>query len=138
MDAPEPRHDHDAEWHDLPFDVERDRDPPSYDTAKKAYAGISAGALDDLGDLHAARDFAEMIVDTVREGLLVLDLDLRVKAANESFYRHFGVRPEQTVGRHVYALGDGQWDLPELRELLEGILPQEKAFHDFEIGRAHV
>jgi PAS domain S-box-containing protein len=107
--------------------------PPQYDTEKEGYAGISSGALDHIDDVRAARDFAEMIVDTVREGLLVLDLDLRVKAANESFYRHFGVDPEDTVGRFVYDLGNGQWDIPELRELLEGILPHEKVFNDYEV-----
>ena len=108
--------------------------PPQYDTAKEGYAGISSGALDHIDDVRAARDFAEMIVDTVREGLLVLDLDLRVKAANESFYHHFGVDPEDTVGRLVYDLGNGQWDVPELRELLETILPHERAFNDYEVA----
>lgn len=110
-----------------------DRRPPSYDAGKEAYAGISAGALDSIEGLHDARAFAEMIVDTVREGLLVLDLDLRVVAANESFYQAFGVQPEATVGRRVYDLGNGQWDLPELRTLLEEILPADATFDGYEV-----
>lgn len=109
--------------------------PPGYDTGKEGYAGISAGVLDDPDDVRAARDFAEMIVDTVREGLLVLDFDLRVKAANESFYDTFGVEPEETVGRRVYDIGSGQWDIPELRDLVEGILRERSVFNDYEIER---
>jgi PAS domain S-box-containing protein len=109
------------------------KNTPGYDTAKRDYTGISAGALDSFADLRAARDFAEMIVDTVREGLLVLDFDLCVKAANESFYQTFDVQPEHTIGRFVYDLGNGQWDIAELRELLEDILPRNAVFNDFEV-----
>ena len=69
--------------------------------------------------------FAEGIVDTVREPVLVLDQDLRVIAANRSFYSAFKVSPEDTQGRLLYALGDGQWDIPKLRALLEKILPEK-------------
>ncbi len=110
-----------------------DHGGPSYDRSIEGYAGISDGALDAVGDVRDARAFAEMIVDTVREGLLVLDLGLKVVAANESFYQMFGVDPEETVGRKVYDLGDGQWDLPELRNLLEDILPREGVFNDFQV-----
>ena len=109
---------------------------PSYDPDREDYAGISSGTLSDIGDLHAARELAEMIVDTVREGLLVLDLDLRVKAANESLYRTFDVEPEETIGRLVYELGNGQWDIPELRRLLEDVLPHDHAFRGFEVTHA--
>jgi len=109
---------------------DRRREPPSYDADEEEYAGIASGAVEGLRD---ARAFADAIVDTVREGLLVLDLDLRVVAANESFYRTFGVDPEATVGRRVYDLGDGQWDVPELCELLERVLPEEKAFDGYEV-----
>ena len=110
-----------------------DRGGPSYDPSIAGYAGISDGALDGGGDVRDARAFAEMIVDTVREGLLVLDFDLSVVSANESFYQMFKVDPEQTLGRKVYDLGDGQWDLPELRDLLEDILPREGAFNDYQV-----
>lgn len=94
-------------------------DPPSETTTDEA--------------VHWAHAFAEMIVDSVREGLLVLDLDLRVQAANKSFYDYFHTTPEATVGRRVYELGTGQWDLPELRQLLEDILPERKVMNDFEV-----
>ena len=95
--------------------------------------GISSGGVEGEEDLRRAKEYAEMIVDTVREGLLVLDFDLRVEAANESFYRMFEVAPDETEGRLVYELGDGQWDIPRLRELLEEVLPEETAIMDYEI-----
>jgi PAS domain S-box-containing protein len=77
---------------------------------------------------------ADDIVDTVREPLLVLDSALRVRRANRSFYRTFGVAPGETEGRLVYELGSHQWDIPELRRLLEEVLPQNAAFDDFEVA----
>lgn len=67
---------------------------------------------------------AQCIVDTVREPLLVLDKGLRVIAASRSFYSAFKVSPQDTQGRLLYALGDGQWNIPSLRVLLEQILPK--------------
>ena len=76
---------------------------------------------------------ADSIVDTVREPMLVLNADLRVRKANRSFYRTFRVTPEETVGRLVYDLGNQQWDIPWLRKLLEEVLPKDSAFDDFEV-----
>jgi signal transduction histidine kinase/DNA-binding response OmpR family regulator len=76
-------------------------------------------------------DFAQDVFDTVREPLLVLDADLCVRAANAAFYTMFRVSAGETVGRHVYELGDGQWGLPSLRTLLEEIIPQSAVFNDF-------
>ena len=81
--------------------------------------------------LQDALTYAEGIVDTVREPLLVLDADLRVMSANKSFYEIFGVSPEETVKRLVYELGSGQWNIPGLRTLLEDILPKSAQFRDF-------
>ena len=67
----------------------------------------------------AARAFAESVIDTIREPLLVLSPDLRVFSANRSFYEAFGVAREVTEGRLVYELGNGQWNIPRLRTLLE-------------------
>jgi two-component sensor histidine kinase len=80
-----------------------------------------------------AGTLAQAIVDTVREPLLVLDKDLRVLAASRSFYRTFKVTPSITQGQLFYALGDGQWDIPELRLLLEGIVPQHGVMEDYEV-----
>ena len=77
--------------------------------------------------------YAESIIDTVRDPLLVLDADLRVRSASRSFYEDFRVKPEETEGRLVYELGNGQWDIPELRTLLEAILPENDSFRDFEV-----
>lgn len=78
--------------------------------------------------------YAQNIVDTVRESILVLDQDLRVVSANRSFYRTFQATAPDTLGRPVYDLGDGQWDIPELRRLLEIILPEHASFDDFEVA----
>ena len=73
--------------------------------------------------LQAAQEAARQIVETVRDPLLVLTPDFRVQSANAAFYQLFHVSPSETEGQHLYALGNGQWNLPELRTLLEEILP---------------
>ena len=83
--------------------------------------------------IESARGFAESIVTTVREPLLVLKADLHVRSANRSFYETFRVEPSETEGRFIYDLGDGQWDIPALRTLLEEIIPQNSSFNDFEV-----
>ena len=81
----------------------------------------------------SARDYAEAIVTTIREPMLVLDKNLRVKSANQSFYKTFQVQEDETEGRLVYDLGNRQWNIPALRTLLEEILPQKTKFTDFEV-----
>ena len=76
---------------------------------------------------------AQGIVDTVREPVLVLDKELRVIAASRSFYSAFKVSPENTQGRLLYALGDGQWDIPKLRVLLEKIIPEQGVMEGYEV-----
>lgn len=82
---------------------------------------------------QAALDYAENIIATLRHPFLVLDSDLRVKSANRSFFRTFRVSPDETQGQRVYDLGNGQWNIPRLRALLEEILPQSTSFEDFEV-----
>jgi two-component system CheB/CheR fusion protein len=82
---------------------------------------------------RAQREFAESIVDTVREPLLVLDQDLQVVSANRSFYVFFQTAPQETEGKMVYQLGDNQWDIPELRRLLEEIIPQKTSFEEYAV-----
>jgi PAS domain S-box-containing protein len=84
-----------------------------------------------LWEVEGLKEFAQKIVDASRDAVLVLGWDLRVKTANDKFYRSFRVSPEETEGRLVYELGNGQWDIPQLRELLEEILPRDYAFDDF-------
>jgi two-component system cell cycle sensor histidine kinase PleC len=80
-----------------------------------------------------ASEFAESVINTVREPLISLDQDLRVVTVSRSFYEFFKVRPEDTVGKLIYDLGNKQWDIPRLRELLETILPQETTFDGYEV-----
>jgi two-component system, chemotaxis family, CheB/CheR fusion protein len=83
--------------------------------------------------LREAKDYAEHIVETVREPLLVLTPDFRVRSANSAFYQLFQVRPTETVGQPLYRLGNGQWDIPEFHTLLEQILPQNTVVNDYEV-----
>ena len=78
-------------------------------------------------------DLAEAIVDAIREPLLVLDPDLRVIAASRSFYRTFAVTPRTTEGRLVFDLGEGQWNIPGLRTLLEDIIPKRRTVEAYEV-----
>jgi two-component sensor histidine kinase len=84
--------------------------------------------------IEDAQTLAQAIVDTIHEPLLVLDSAFSVLAASRSFYETFKVDPEHTVGRLLYALGDGQWDIPALRELLETIIPERVAMNGFEVN----
>jgi PAS domain S-box-containing protein len=79
------------------------------------------------------QNYAQNIVDTVREPLLILDATLRVRSANRAFYQTFHVSPLETEGRLIYELGNGQWDIPDLRTLLEDIVPKSSVFDDFEL-----
>ena len=80
-----------------------------------------------------ARALAEGIIATVREPLIVMDANFKVITANPSFYQTFRVTTEQTENHILYELGNGQWDIPELRRLLEEILPQNSVFNDFAV-----
>jgi diguanylate cyclase (GGDEF)-like protein/PAS domain S-box-containing protein len=80
-----------------------------------------------------SREYAESVINTVREPLISLDQDLRVIAVSRSFYECFKVKPEETVGQLIYDLGNKQWDIPKLRDLLETILPQKTAFDNYEV-----
>lgn len=79
------------------------------------------------------QSFAQNIVDTVREPLLILDSALRVRSANHAFYQTFQVAPAETEGHLIYELGNGQWDIPALRTLLEDVVPLSSVFNDFEL-----
>lgn len=80
-----------------------------------------------------ARDYAEAIVATIREPLLVLDQHLRVKSANRSYYTSFQVSEAETEGKLIYEVGNNDWDIPALKDLLEKILPKKFEFNDFEL-----
>jgi len=77
--------------------------------------------------------YIKTVVDVVREPILILDKDFRVMAANEAFYKMFQVGLKETEGKMVYDLGDGQWNIPALKKLLEDILPKKTFFKGFEV-----
>jgi PAS domain S-box-containing protein len=83
-----------------------------------------------------AQEYTERILETIREPLIVLTSDLKVISANRSFYETFQVAPEETEGRFIFDVGNHQWDIPALRELLEEIIPQNNHFNNFEVDQA--
>jgi two-component system CheB/CheR fusion protein len=83
--------------------------------------------------LRRALDFTNAIVETVRDPLLILGGDLRVERASQAFYDTFRIAPEETVGQLIYELGQGQWNIPELRRALEEVLPKDSRFDHFEV-----
>jgi two-component system CheB/CheR fusion protein len=98
--------------------------------------GKTDGAVLMLIDIDAAKrglDFAEAIVETVREPLVILNQNLQIIKANRKFYETFRAAKEETENRLIYDLGNGQWNIPKLRELLENILPAHATFRDFEV-----
>ncbi|MEP7108527.1 MAG: ATP-binding protein, partial [Ferruginibacter sp.] len=80
-----------------------------------------------------ARNYAEAIVTTIKEPLIILDKNLRVKSANQSFYRTFMASESETEGKRFFELGDRQWDIPDLRAQLENIIPDKQRFSDYEV-----
>jgi len=100
-----------------------------YAALKKTYKKLEVTKISD----HEALDFAENIINTIHEPLIALDHTLKVIKASTSFYGFFKVTPEETLGKFIYDLGDKQWDIPELRKLLERILPDKKTFNNYEV-----
>jgi len=86
-----------------------------------------------FSEVEDACALAQAMVDTVREPLVVLDKDLRVVAASRSFYVKFTTKPDDTQGKHFYELGDGEWDVPKLRLLLEKIIPDQGTMDEYEV-----
>ena len=109
---------------------------PTYEGLNQTVNELKGEATDRKRAALAAQEaleYAENIVETVREPLVVLDADLTVMSVNRSFCQTFEVTPEETEGRLIYELGDFQWDIPALRELLEDILPRKTTFDNFEV-----
>jgi len=84
-------------------------------------------------EVRLARDYAQSIVNTVREPLVVLNGNFEVVSASRAFYATFEVTPEATQGKVLYELGNNQWDIPRLHELLETVLPEKTSFENFDI-----
>src|SRR5438552_5985856 len=108
--------------------------------ARRLHADLVLLAMEDVTERRRAQQlldqieaYAQDVVDTVREPLLILDSSLRVHSASRAFYQTFHVSPEETEDRLIYELGNGQWDIPALRTLLEDIIPQSSVFDDYEL-----
>jgi len=84
-------------------------------------------------EIQDALEYAESIINAVHEPLIILDENLKVALVSRSFCQTFKVKPEEAEGRFVYDLGNRQWDIPKLRELLEDILPKTTSFDNFEV-----
>ncbi len=83
--------------------------------------------------LQESYEYSKAIISTLHDPMIVLDRKLQVKTANKAFYTKFGVDEEETEGVLLYELGNNQWNIPLLRQLLEDIIPQNSFFHDFEV-----
>ena len=105
----------------------RERSPPA-----NVWSLANSQSIRDLDDASA---LAQAIVDTIRDPLLVLDQNLCVVTANRAFHQMFRMNHQDIQGRPIYGLGDGQWDIPELRLLLEDVGPGHAAMEGYEVER---
>lgn len=128
--------DGDGRWYNLRVRPYKTMDN-KIDGAVQALLDIDAlkQSLKSLNYTTEALKFAEAIVETVREPLMVLTADFRVRSANQSFYRIFGVAPDVTLGSSLFSLGNGQWDIPELRAALGKLVEKGTPFENFEVAR---
>jgi two-component system CheB/CheR fusion protein len=94
---------------------------------------VNKELLDRNEQLNNARQYSEGIVKTIRDPLIILDKDLRVKRATDGFYNKFKTSEKETESLFLYELGDKQWDIPRLKEVLENVLPAKKELSDFEV-----
>ena len=106
-------------------------------TARKETEAVLEKTGKELAEIKKTADelneFTENIIDTVREPLLAIDEDLRVIKASRSFYNFFKVTAGETIGKLIYELGNHQWDIPKLKELLEKIIPEKNTFDNYEV-----
>jgi two-component system CheB/CheR fusion protein len=105
-----------------------------YRTLENAIDGAVA-VMVNVGAMRRALEFAETVVSTMSHPILVLDEEIRVRMANQAFLETFKVTEDATRGQMFLELGNGQWDIPELRRLLEGILPGNTAFAGYPVER---
>jgi len=106
-------------------------------TARKKTETTLEKTRKELAEIKKSADelneFTENVIDTLREPLLAIDQDLRVIKASRSFYQFFKVTAGETIGKLIYELGNHQWDIPKLRELLEKIIPEKNSFDNYEV-----
>jgi PAS domain S-box-containing protein len=87
-------------------------------------------------EIEESRDYAEAIISAMPVPLVIMNADLRVHTANDAFYNTFKVSPGESEGRLIFDLGNGQWNIPRLREMLNDILSENSFFNDFEVTHA--
>jgi two-component system CheB/CheR fusion protein len=106
-----------------------------YRTMENAIAGVGISFIDisEQERMRAALLFTKSILNTLRHPVVVMDRELKVVTANENFYETFKVKPEETEHKPIYELGNGQWNIPRLRKLLEEILPGNTEFKDYKV-----
>ncbi len=110
-----------------------------YRTVNNAIVGlvVTFSEITDQKEIQAqlamARDYAENIVSTIREPLIVLDEDLQVVTASRSFYKTFQTTSAAIEGQSIYTISNQQWDIPQLRELLERVLPENESFENYRV-----
>ena len=97
---------------------------------------VNKELIDRNDQLNNARLYTEGIVSTIRDPLIILDSSLRIKRATAGFYSKFKTSEKQTEGKYIYELGNQQWDIPQLKELLEKILPEKKELEGYEVTQA--
>ncbi|WP_018611480.1 CheR family methyltransferase [Segetibacter koreensis] len=83
--------------------------------------------------LAEANDYTQAVIETIREAAIVLDASLRVKSANKAFYKTYLAKEEETEGKYIYEFNNRQWDIPELKDFLEDIIPRNSQFSGFEV-----
>ncbi len=108
-------------------------EPSNYRTRPTPANVWPLAGTQSVRDLDDASALAQAIVDTIRDPLLILDQNLRIVAANRAFYRAFGMNRQDIHGRPIYGLGGGQWDIPELRLLLEDVGPRHAVMEAYEV-----
>ncbi len=103
-----------------------------YRTIDNVIDGVVINII-DITKVKHSQEFAQCIVETVREPLLVLDGDFRVVSGNTAFFDTFRTSGQESEGVSIYELGNGQWNIPALRELLEKVISEESSFRDFRV-----
>ena len=119
----------DGRWYNMRILLYRSADN-AIDGVVMTFADITALKQSEESS-QVAREYAESIIATIREPLVVLDGELRIVSASHAFYETFQVTPAETERRVIYEVGKKQWDIPSLRQLLEDSLAQDKPFRDF-------
>jgi PAS domain-containing protein len=112
-------------------DVKIGKDSKTDEVPPKSYKHVGAEFFVEFWE--ESWTYIKTVVDVLREPVIILDKNFKVLAANEAFYKLFQVEMKDTEGKTIYKLGNGQWDIPALRKLLEDILPKNTFFKGFEV-----